>query len=76
MKNSEDTKKVLKLKPKSEAEKILEEINGKNNDLVKEENLKTQYKLNKNIANLYRKYKDKMYDEEDSNSMNKTMQIP
>ena len=44
--------------------------------MVKEENLKTQYKLNKNITTLYRKYKDKMYDDEEINPMNKTVQVP
>ena len=60
-KHSEDTKRVLKMKPKSEAEILLEEINAKNAELAKAEDLQNQFKLNKRITYLYRQYKEKMY---------------
>lgn len=64
-KNSEDTKRVLGLQPKSDAEKILEEINSRNTDLMEVGDLRTQYSLNKKITKLYRRYKDKMYEHHD-----------
>ncbi len=61
-KNSEQTKKVLKLQPKSEAEKILQQINRENNELIHVEDIEQQFQINKTITALYRKYKDKMYE--------------
>ena len=48
-KNSEDTQRVLKLKAKSEAEKILEEIRISKKQLLETEDLKSQFSLMLNV---------------------------
>ena len=48
-KNSEDTQRVLKLKAKSEAGKILEEIRISKKQLLETEDLKSQFSLMLNV---------------------------